>query len=176
MSWQQRGPACVISCTPAGRSITGSGPFGEATSDNADMSEIWWVVRHLQRPRCSLEAEKCPPSEASLRLAITPDGTWVNTGQQPTGPAVTTGSMLCLKFRFNLIHMERTFLEDFAIKMRHAHRREGASSRCWERKMGNTDKIFRGVAWCWCFAGRNLGWGCTDSSSSPWVRGYETSP
>lgn len=56
------------------------------------------------------------------------------------GP-VMTSSMLCLKFRFNLIDMERSLLEDFAIKTRHAHGREGASSRYWERKVGNTAEI-----------------------------------
>lgn len=60
-----------------------------ATSDDMDMSELSWVVSDLQRPRWSVEAEKHPPSDMSLQLAITPDGRQVNTGQQPKGHAGT---------------------------------------------------------------------------------------
>lgn len=86
----------MISCTPAVRSITtGSGPFGVATSDNMDMSEIPQAVSDLQRPWWSLEAEKHPPSDVNLHLAIAPGGRWVNTGQQPEACAGTCDNQQC---------------------------------------------------------------------------------
>lgn len=78
-----------MDCTPAIRSVTGSGPFGVITSDNVDMSEISWVVSDLWKPQWSLEAENGPPSDVSLQLVITADGRQVNTGQQHEGCAGT---------------------------------------------------------------------------------------
>lgn len=68
------------------------------------------------------------------------------------GP-VKSGSMLCLKFRFDFISMERSWrtLQSRCDMLMRG--REGPSSRCWKRKMGDTAEILQGgccvLAFCW---------------------------
>lgn len=68
------------------------------------------------------------------------------------GP-VKSGSMLFLKFRFDFISMERSWrtLQSRCDMLMRG--REGPSSRCWKRKMGDTAEILQGgccvLVFCW---------------------------